>query len=296
MKQAEDPILSEDVALLSDEAAFLRLKVNHSIWDTLNDFEKAEDYLKQALDFIEANPNFLREFPMHHLSTLNNLGVLYLKTKQYAKAESIVEKVNADLYQHFIHKVSAHQMKMNLQSAVLLEARDLSNLAHLYDDFEECWSIYGANFQAQFRKSMASNMFQFNFFLKDYRAAKRFYQIVANGFSFEVRPDLSWGTELGYICLNFDQGNWDIVESKSRSLARNSKFEDPSWKVISNHFLRLLRSNGDDLNAFNEFLRAVQDAESTDLVIALRNFDLEAWLTSKIEGISFAEAFEMKGK
>lgn len=274
------------------EARFLRLKINGHLWRKLGDQEKSEAFHKEALELIESNAEFMKEFPSHYLTILNNLGINYLFTGKYDECLALAAKYDEGNYRLADLRIKAEQHKMNLSTSAMLESRDLSKLGRIYPKFEAAWDEYGDQFEPQFRKAMSLNMFLFNFFLEDLSKANHFCNYLINEMSFDLRMDISFGAALGFIALQIDLHNWDLVESKARSMARNSKFSAPIWKEISNHIIRLTRQSGDTKDIYSSLLEKLIESDDDYLSFALSNFDFVAWLDGKVKGIGFRKAYE----
>lgn len=290
---AQHPLLLEKAKPLSVEGEYLRLVVNATIAAALKDFEKVEYYLCRSIECIEENFYLLNKFPQRYLISLNNLGVVYLQEGRFEEAGMIAEKISPEDYQHEGYRVRALQIKMNLLMDIMIQGRNLARFDFLYPEFEHHWEKYRERFDPHFRKSFAFNLFLFNFISGRLTEANQFIQCVLNEFSFDLRPQLSFAAKLGEICLYFDQGKWDLVQSKSRALARNTKLHDPVWRQVSNQFLKVLRNKGDEKLAFEKMMEVVSSSSCDDFTASLQHFDFMLWVESKITEKPFSEVFEM---
>lgn len=288
------PLLTADYQPLSVMAQFLKCRVNSTVFGGLNNLDKVENSLLEAIELIEGNISIFQEYPDYYLALINNLGVVYLKKNAFENAFLISKRVVPQEYKQEYLIIKAYQVQMNLQMGAMCQSRDLNKIKSKYSDFKTIWSKYGRSFDPPVSKAIAFNFYLYNHLYARYPDANHFSNYVLEECDFKLRPDISLGAYLGSICLHYDQGNWGIVESRVRSLSRNGRFADKIWSNISNRFLRTLRNKNSEAEGFLELLSTIQKAKSDELKMSLRNFDFEIWLKWKIYGGQFSRMYLAK--
>lgn len=269
----------------SIEAKFMRLRLKGTFYSKAGAYEKGIASYLDALNLIETNPSFLNEHPKFYLEIVNRLGVAYIHNEEFDKCYEIAKKYDkhSSALKEIIIKVNMH--KMNLYTANMIESREYNIFLKKEKEFEAIWEEYNESFEPTYYKAIGFNLFYLNFLNNNLKKALRYWHHMDSTAPYVLREDLSDAAIFGYFALTADLNDWNLLESKARSVSRSTKITNESVKKIANMFLRLTRRSGDVNLVYQDMLELTSTAN--DLGPALYNFDLKGWISSKIQGVSF---------
>ncbi len=285
--------ISNEAAPQSVEAKFLRLKIKGYLNMMIGAYDNAIEDISEAIELIEVNTFFMHEHPKYYLEVLNRLGVLYIITKQYNNCEELAKKYEKMTHSIDELKIKSVQHKLNLISANVIESRNLSGINKRMEEFENDWNKYHDKFEPEFKKALGFNLFYLCFVTGRLSDANKYLQFLEYALPFELRTDISNALVMGYFTLNADLGNWNLIESRARSIVRSTKKVNSNLKFIANQFLKLTRSGSKDPDeVYQEILELLNNKTRDDeFQAALWNFDMTLWIKSKLNRQTFQEVF-----
>jgi len=256
-------------------------------------------YKQKSLELLEAHPDFLKTHPRGYINKIYNLGIEYVRNRDWEGCEVQISKIN---------HLHAHPLKdSNRLDAYYIFFKSASMLMYLY--------LMSGGFERAYRKIplLSARMHTFEDQLTDIHHTNLCYQFAYAAFGAgQYTESLDWlepvlhqsysrqeqmiytGARLMQIIIHYELNNRQLLPALMRSYFRYlSKLDQAVEPELL--LLRLMRALLAEPNApeipFRQFLPSFIQLRQLPINRSFfEHFDLVAWLESKIQHTAFAEA------
>jgi hypothetical protein len=267
------------------------------------DFLMYYRYSQKWIDIFEQQPLMIRVETGHYIKGLHNLLNAHFDLRNYPKFDSTLQQLEnfagTERVQHhenfrihaFIYIVSAkinrHTMLGTFNKGILEVPLILEKLAE-YDLFLDEHRILVINYK------IATLYFGSG----DYSTCIDYLHKIIND-KVEIRNDLQCYARLLHLMAHYELGNFDLMESLTKSVSRFMAKKE-NLTLVEEEMFRFLRSSlylsGNKLKSLQEnFLEKVRQlATSRFETRAFAYLDIISWMEGKISGKSMSEIIRAK--
>ena len=292
LEEIENNDLVKKENFKSHRAKVLYNRVKSSLAYSRSNIEDFYTYSKELIEVMESEPHFLKEEASEYISAISNYCISCKLTKHYAESEGAIMKFKNVKALNYDDELKIHrQYYQNLFSHCITTGEFDKAKSALKEHLQQIQKFDSGLFE---RKSFYFYYSYIHFGSGDYEKALEYLNHWLGLPKTAERPYYAMLARIFNLVLHYEMGNNLLLESLLRSTYRFLK-KEKQLHAIERSFLNFIKSA----------TKAVSKAEVKMLFIELQEklisisegnqakigqFDLSAWVDSKVDNVSFAEA------
>ncbi|TNE56708.1 MAG: hypothetical protein EP344_11910 [Bacteroidetes bacterium] len=292
------PLLSDPDQALSHRARVLYYRTLNLYHYAALEYDAFYETGKKMIGLLESQPHFLKESLADYIAALSNYILSCGLLERYGEVRETLDKLRKlkplteDDHRKIHRQYYTNKFVLCIFTGAFEEARK---------EMDRCQSEAGQFDPHDYET--ASFYFQYCsicFGCGDFAGALDYLNDWLNQPRTVEREDLQSLARMLSLILHFEMGNTVLLESLLRSATRFMQKKNRLYDLERRFFQfmsELMRapSRQDQQLAFHKMQDDLRHLSSLPgAQVLLQTFDLEAWLTAKISGISFAEAVRAK--
>ena len=301
IKIINKPILKDDKYALSYSSKRNYYAINILYYDLANDLQKAYEYAKNQIVYIESKPDQIEENPITYTMAVYNLLTISQYLKKYEEFFKNISKLKS-LLKKFPHPLSFLIRFFNMELMANIEIGHFRNAIALVPEIEALLN------KEKDKSNLLLEFFILNkatlyFGIKDYQKALFNLNEILNKEKIYLSQEHYSFVRMFQVIIHFEKGNLELLPYLLKSLYRYLlqrknlfKIESLLIKFFKTEFKTIINKRN-QIIAFKilreELLKICSDAREARF---LESFDVISWLESKIENKSFEEVLRKKSR
>jgi hypothetical protein len=274
-------------------------------YSALNQQEKSYTYRKAQVKLIEKNPHQAYQYPELYVAAIHNFLISCFFTKRMKEYYSYLNAIKKleEGYNNAGNKrlaTSIFSLSAILESATNCSLGQFDRIYQLEPEFERKLKRYSNGLNIHVRLTLYYNIAYGFFGAGNYVKALRWINEIINYQKVELRHDVQSFARILNLIIHYEIGNSDFSDHLSRSASRflNKRGRLYNFESLILNFISKIypvRNETQRIALFKQFRKQLI-ALSTDPFekSAFEDFDMVAWLESKIGNRSFAEIVKEK--
>jgi exonuclease VII small subunit len=273
---------------------------------TNRDFKNAKVNFTKVIDWFEKTPAMIDELPKRYTRVLNGLLMYYITQQQYIDFFEGLE--------HLKSLATKEQFKsIDLQIRIFTFSRNAELLAYeAMGEFEKGEALVAEimdaldKYQLKISKEdeilFYYNISRYYFGGAQYKKALEYINKVLNDNEGDLRQDIYTFARLLNLLIHYELKNFDLLDYIVKSTLRFIKKKQRNYQfenVFIKHIKRLVRANQVEKELQSELQQLKVSLENIfedpDEQVVLEYIDVNSWINSKLEAISYAD-YKKKGR
>lgn len=308
MKELMDnPLLKNEENALTDRSKMMIYQSKCTYYYSINDYGRTKDYLEKIVGLMGAY-NYSNAGQMTaYLTQMKNLLIVNTQLRKGGEFYSVLNKIRT-LPETYPRIKGTELEKMIFEASCSEELNYYMVEGQLDRALEK--APYGEKglkkYKGQLIKTnelnICYNLGSIYYYMNKYDEALEKINVILNYPDTSIAENLYCFSRILFLMINYDLGNYDLVESRIKSTVRFLNKRDRLYKFesfILDSIRKLLNAAGKD-----EEKEKLEEMKSDITLLSREPFekqaadDLEilAWLNSKLSGRSFAEEIEASRK
>lgn len=305
------PLLNDEKRAISYNTRYSFFYVYSKYFSVKEDYKNAYLYSDKLVKLIEAHPEQITKNPQAYLLALNHLLATLKELRKFDDFETILQKLKSVQSKTVHFQARAFAYSFINEWNYLFYTGKYKRCIELIPFLEEGLQKYEYQITSDLKLLFYFDVFYGYFVLEDYQKASRWLSKVINDKRTEMRQDIRNFGMVVNIILHYEMQDYDLVEylirSAQRLLEKNKTTHKFELLVITT-IKKLIQADKAEekrklfITLRNKLLFAnlenylIAFSRGTSEKIILNNFDISAWLESKIENRSFAAVLNEKEK
>jgi tetratricopeptide (TPR) repeat protein len=267
---------------------------------SIRDYEDALVNFKKAKSVMDANAHIKDDLQTRYIQTLSFLMHCYIDTYSFEKAKEVVDQLNVlesnKAYTSLDSRVRLFTAVYIGQLLLYNRKGDFKKAIELIPKIKEEIEQFGDKINKEKILLFTYNTAYAYFGIGDFKMALRYINDVLNDNEKMLRQDIYSFSRIFNLIIHFELENHDFIEYDMKSTARYLNKHDKDYGV-EKLFMKELKGlsrveNEVDrkelFSAFSKKLLTLLEEDREKVI--LEYFDLQSWVRSKVEGISFEDA------
>lgn len=285
---------------LSDNAASICYYIKGLCAATNRDYEQSFQFFNRTRQILDNNPDVKSEAMVRYVMTSFFLIRCYIDSNSYDEAQKLIDEVqmiDSRKGQNSVDlSVRIFANSYYYQSIVLQRQGRFAEGVELIKEIEEKEKRFENNLSKEMEILLAYSKSYSLFGVGDYKQALNYLNVVLNDNEQNLRQDIYSFARLYNLVIHFELGNYDfmeyIVKSTSRYLNKHEKdYEIEGVFIKYVRKLSKLEISADRLELYEKMQSDIMPLlEDHNERVILEYFDVDSWIVSKMEKISFSEA------
>lgn len=302
---ARDPLIIDSSQALSIRAKSICYYVRGFCCVAFRDIEGAIKNFEKAKEWCESNINILNDLPNRYVRILSNLAQVYISNKDYNKVESLIIQFDDLTKRPAFSTADVENLLVfsrNTTRLLLLNRQgDYKNGVIKAEEIIKAFRDQQVVISKE-KEIILNYIISYIYFGNgQYKEALQWINKVLNDNENTLRQDIYSYARIFNLIIHFELGNFDLLEYIIKSTNRflNKKNRDYQVETTLVDYIRKLskQQHADErTKLFEELNKDLENVFSSpaDRVI-LEYIDFRSWISSKIEGKSFAELVQHRG-
>jgi len=287
------PLLKSDKNAISFRAKSLFYIIRSGYHLHLNEFEKAESFLKRHIQMYEQFPHFIEAAPGNYLSALRDLLTVRFRMKRFDAAKLIIKQLE-QLPERKIGKFRTSKFKsvllsftLHIELAIALQTNSEKEILKKNAEAEDYFLRHAHLMEARSRMKTYLALASSHFEMNDHKKADYFLQKIFRDKDVSRFHEIQIVASLLQLIIYLEDGELDSVKQLSSAIKRmGSQNDSLSVKLMAEFSEKLTRSTAHNKlpHIFSEYNRKFSALKQTpDEQIFFDYFDLQKWLAKKSE-------------
>lgn len=297
---ADHPLIKGKNTALSSRAATICYYVQGLCHVTNREHDLAFKKFQRVQEIMDDNPKIKADIANRYVRTLSHLLFSYLDNNDFDRCLEMIDEMRALPKQNGFDsedvKVQIFTSTYTAELVVRDRLGDYENAIALADDIEKNLEAFGQKVNKEQEIVFYYNIANVYFGAGNYRNSLKWINLLLNDNEQQLRQDIYIFARIMNLIIHFELGNTDLLEYLLKSTTRylNKRKKDYEAESVILKYLKKLPKlvYEDDLVGHFESMRTDLNKlfkEHRERVV-LDYFDFNAWLDSKIDGVTFAEA------
>jgi len=287
---------------LSTKAASICYYIKGLCAATNRNYDDSFQFFNRAREILDKNPHIKSDTGVRYVMTLFHLLRCYIDNKEFDQAKHLISDIRALQYNKGFKSVDISvRIFANSynQELVMLHAKgEFQKSVALIPEIEKKQEIYKGKVSKEMELILTYNKAYSCFGIGDFKRALLYLNDVLNDNEQKLRQDIYSFARLFNLVIHYELGNYEfleyVVKSTNRYLnkqARNYEIENACIKQI-----RKLSKTPVEVNRIEIFKSLNNDIHTLlkdhNEQVVLEYFNIEAWVKSKIQKLSFEKVIQ----
>jgi len=287
---------------LSTKAASICYYIKGLCAATNRNYEDSFQFFNRTREILDNNPHIKSDTGARYAMTLFHLLRCHIDNQEFDQASKLITDIRALQFKKGFKSVDVSvRIFANSynQELVLLHAKgEFQKSVDLIPEIEKQQEAYKGKISKEMELLLTYNKAYSCFGIGDFKRALTYLNDVLNDNEQNLRQDIYSFARLFNLVIHYELGNYDfleyVVKSTSRYLnkqERNYEIENACIKQI-----RKLSKTPVEVNRIEIFEKLNQDIsrllKDHNERVALEYFNIEAWVKSKIQKVSFEKVIQ----
>ena len=299
-----DPLLRNEECAVTFTAKIYYFYIKGVFFELKGDLHSAYSLRKRFVEVTESDKTRMKTQARNYLSALNNLVISQMELKKFAEAQETVEKIRSVPLWPGLQKkedilISSYVFASILQMNIFIRTGEFEKGISSAKEAEHLLRKYEGRIHPQFAIVIRNSIKYIYFGTDEFKKALRWSNSVMDDKT-DVRHDIKAMSRIFNLILHFELGNTDLMEyiipSTYRFLMKSQRLFKVETIVLN--YLRRSAHIGNKKEIVSSFRKLHREllplAKDPYEKKAFEEFDLLAWLESKIQGRSFASVIKSK--
>lgn len=264
---------------------------------TNRNFEASFQFFNRTREILDNNPKIKEDSQQRYVMTLLHLLRCYIDSKDYDHAQDLISEIRAlpeikafnslDLFVKIVSNTFNHELKM------LLKMGDFGKAISILPEIDKQFSLYEDKISKEQELYLLYNKAYSYFGVGEYKKSLSFLIEVLNDNEQNLRQDIYSFSRILNLLIHFELENYDYLEYIIKSTNRYLSKYEKDYKVedVIIKFVRKLSKTSNNvvqLEIFEQMNKEINllltDHQEQ---IILEYFDIQAWISSKLNNSSF---------
>lgn len=305
------PLLNSQEKAISYNTKYSFFYVYSKYFSAKEDYKNAYPYCYQLVQLIESNPEQITKNPQAYLLALNHLLAILKEKRKFDEYELTLQKLKSVQSKTVHFQSRAFSYIFIHEWNLLFYTGQYNKCIALIPFLEEGLAKFENQITSDIKLLFYFDVFYGYFVLEQYSKAAKWLNKILNDKRTEIRQDIRIFGMLVNIILHYELKDYDLLEylirSTQRLLEKDKEAHKFELQVIS-YMKKIIKVDTvqEQRKLFIKLRNTLLFANLENYLIAfsrgssekviLNNFDIPAWLESKIEGRTFALVLTEKEK
>lgn|GEM_PF-1158449 len=287
----DNPLMSD----YSFATSFMSKKDFNSIsanfYQYMSDAKKMQRYIYQNVELYEAYPKRKETDQYNYITLLNNYALSCARLQQFDKANDYFQKLKEVIPNSEQIKIKIFEYVSCNYLDVLMNTGKLNEASKMIPEIEAGFKNYGNKITPLFKRVISSNVCSLAFYIKEYKLALKYNNIVLEGGDKLFRSDVYRFGRLMNLMILFKLDKTGNLEGFLRSykhyLSINNKIYNLERWFLNFYSKLLIEENKaftiEELNSLAGVLKKSSEYYFLD------NFNILAWIKSETSSLKIGE-------
>ena len=296
---SDHPLIKGKNTALSDRAASICLYTQGFCFWARRDWDTSYAKFKRAKEILDNRPLLRMDLPKRYVRTCYYIVQCEIELRKYADAQDNINHLRSlasepgfndiDIKQQIFNSSWLGEMRLldrkgEYEAAIAMEKTIMQQMGRMQREYE-----------LEFRFLLSTA----HFGVGDLSRSLHWLNRLLNDPEPTLRQDLFTSAKMFNLVVHYEMGNNELVEYISRSTKRFLTKRSRAYGVeaaLVEHVRKLAKASGSE--AKRELFLSLQAKlnelmEDPDESTVLKYFDICAWVRSKVQGVSMAEAVSL---
>ncbi len=285
---------------LSTKAASICYYIKGLCAATSRNYEDSLTFFHKTKDILDNNPDIKADVGQRYLNTLIHLLRCYIDTGSYDEAARLIKEIRGlegkKGFNSLDISVRIFANSYNQELTLLHKHGDFDASVKLIPSIEEKQAFFDEKISKEMELLLTYNKAYSYFGVGDFKTALQYLNIVLNDNEQNLRQDVYSFSRLFNLILHYELENFDFLEYVVKSTNRYFAKQERDY-LIEHTCLKYIKKLAKAANALDKIdLLEKMKQEVSELLkdhnerVVLEYFDVEAWIDSKLNKISFENA------
>ncbi len=285
---------------LSIKAASICYYIKGLCAATNRNYTDSFQFFNRTREILDNNPLIKVDSAQRYVMTLFHLLRCYIDNKNFPMAETLIKDIRA-----ISDKKGFNSVDISLKIFGNLSSQELV-LLHARGDFEKCveripiiekeQNAYGEKISKEMELVLTYNKAYSYFGIGEYKNALQYLNEVLNDNEQNLRQDIYSFARLFNLVIHYELGNYDFLEYVVKSTNRYLSKHDRDYRIENTcikHIRKLAKTHtaANQMEIFEKLngeIKLLMEDHNERAI--LEYFNVSAWIYSKLNRITFAEA------
>ncbi len=285
---------------ISTKAASMCYYIKGLCAATNRNYDDSFQFFNRTREILDGNPLIKQDSGQRYVMTLFHLLRCYIDNKEFEMAENLIRDIRAlpdrkgfnsvDISVRIFGNVSSQEM-------VLLHAKgEFQKCVEMIPAIEKEQKSYGEKISKEMELVLTYNKACSYFGIGEYKKALQYLNEVLNDNEQNLRQDIYSFARLFNLVIHYELENYDFLDYVVKSTNRYLSKHDRDYQIENTcikHIRKLSKThtNVNQLEIFEKMNEEIKDLlENHNERAILEYFNVSAWIYSKLNKVSFAEA------
>ncbi|MCJ8290081.1 MAG: hypothetical protein HRT58_10490 [Crocinitomicaceae bacterium] len=288
---------------LSTKAASMCYYIKGLCAATNRNYDDSFQFFNRTREILDNNPLIKQDSGQRYVMTLFHLLRCYIDSKEFEMAENLIRDIRALTDRKGFNSVDISVRifgNVASQELILLHSQgEFQKCVELIPAIEKEQNAYGEKISKEMELVLTYNKAYSYFGIGEYKKALQYLNEVLNDNEQNLRQDIYSFARLFNLVIHYELENYDFLDYVVKSTNRYLSKHDRDYQ-IENTCIRHIRKLSKTHTSVNQLeIFEKMDKEIKELLedhnerAILEYFNVSAWIYSKLNKVSFAEAMSV---
>lgn len=267
---------------------------------TNRNYQESYEFFNRTREILDRSPDIKADSGQRYVMTLSHLLRCYIESRDYTKAWDLIQDMRSLEDKKGFNSIDIRVRLFT--STYLLELKyyqskgEFKKCIDLIPTIEKLQMEYEGKITKEQEVLLTYNKAYSYFGIGDYKKALQYLNQVLNDNEQNLRQDIYSFSRLFNLVLHFELENYDfldyVIKSTNRYLSKQERdFEVENVCIKHIRKLSKVLHSSDKMIILEKFKEDIEEIlKDENEQVVLEYFNINAWLDSKIEKISFEQA------
>lgn len=311
-RNKEEKMLVDDIAnhhlikgkntALSTKAASICYYIKGLCAATNRNYEESFQHFNRTKEILDNNPFIKLDVGQRYILANIHLLRCYIDSSNYVKAEELIKEIRGLQGKKGFKSVDIALRifgnTINLELELLHKRGLFEESCNLIPSIEKQREQFDDKLSKEMEVMLTYNKAYSCYGVGNYKEALSFLNEVLNDNEQNLRQDIYSFARIFNLIIHFELENYDFLDYIVKSTNRYLSKQDRDYEIenVCVKYIRKLAKAGNSVNRMEIFEQMHQEVEGLlqdhNESVILDYFDISAWIKSKMDKISFAEAVQ----
>lgn len=285
---------------LSTRAASICYYIKGLCAATNRNYADSFQFFNKTRDILDNHPNIKIDSAQRYVLTLAHLLRCHLDSKDFTNAQKLIDDLRALEFEKGFNStdilVRLFTNSFNQELNLFHAKGEFQQSVELIPKIEELQRYYGDKINKESEIRFTYNKAYSYFGIGEYKKALNYLNVVINDNEQNLRQDIYTFSRLFNLVLHYELENYDfldyVIKSTNRYLNKKERGYDAETICVK-HIRKLAKTitNSEKIVVLKQMeLELKEVMQHHQERVILEYFNIYAWITSKLNKISFSEA------